>query len=235
MRFEVGITSKTTAESNMAWDVDKLNSLKVDSRAILHFYQWEKPSATYGYFIDPIHYLDQGQVRSRGLDLARRPTGGGIIFHHCDLAFSFLLPADHPRYSINPLDNYAFVNEAIITALHEFKGLSSTLLKSKPTVKDQTTENFCLALPTQFDVMIEGRKVAGGAQRRTKHGFLHQGSIVLTLPSEDFLTDLVSKTVVRSIHDNSVPLLDHQIPEKELQEAKAELKLLLIKAFKKSI
>ena len=37
--------------------------------------------------------------------------------------------------------------------------------------------NDCFANPVQADVMIDGRKVAGAAQRRTRAGLLQQGSV----------------------------------------------------------
>jgi lipoate-protein ligase A len=35
----------------------------------------------------------------------------------------------------------------------------------------------CFANPVSADVMIDSRKIAGAAQRRTRAGLLHQGSI----------------------------------------------------------
>jgi len=35
----------------------------------------------------------------------------------------------------------------------------------------------CFANPVRADIMLNGRKVAGAAQRRTRAGLLHQGSI----------------------------------------------------------
>ena len=35
----------------------------------------------------------------------------------------------------------------------------------------------CFQNPTKYDVLLNGVKIAGSAQRRTVHGLLHQGSI----------------------------------------------------------
>ena len=44
----------------------------------------------------------------------------------------------------------------------------------------------CFANPVRDDVMLLGRKIAGAAQRRTRGGFLHQGSIQLPGLDESF-------------------------------------------------
>src|SRR4029078_4568943 len=43
----------------------------------------------------------------------------------------------------------------------------------------------CFANPVRADVMIDGRKIAGVAQRRTRRGLLQQGSVQrIDLPSD---------------------------------------------------
>ena len=39
-----------------------------------------------------------------------------------------------------------------------------------------------MAKPTPFDLVIEGKKVGGAAQRRTRKGLLHQGSLSVCPP-----------------------------------------------------
>lgn len=50
----------------------------------------------------------------------------------------------------------------------------------------------CFASPALFDVIGPGRcKLCGGAQRRTRRGFLHQGSIQNALLPQDFAVRLL--------------------------------------------
>jgi len=42
---------------------------------------------------------------------------------------------------------------------------------------DRSLDNDCFANPVRADVMLNGRKIAGAAQRRTRRGLLQQGSI----------------------------------------------------------
>jgi lipoate-protein ligase A len=41
----------------------------------------------------------------------------------------------------------------------------------------RSLDNECFANPVRADLMIDGRKIAGAAQRRTRGGLLQQGSI----------------------------------------------------------
>src|SRR2546423_1117404 len=42
---------------------------------------------------------------------------------------------------------------------------------------DRRYSDNCFANPVRADVLLDGRKIAGAAQRRTTRGLLHQGSI----------------------------------------------------------
>ena len=94
----------------MERDAALLASLQDNPRHILHFYSWERPSLTYGYFIDPKKYLNLEELEKDRIALARRPTGGGIIFHLWDMAFSLLVPKGSSLYHENPIENYKSVH-----------------------------------------------------------------------------------------------------------------------------
>src|SRR5579872_6746747 len=119
--LDTGIDS---AEANMRFDEKLLNQLEAQGNPILHLYQWSRPSATFGYFIRPEKHLDLENAAKNHLDLARRPTGGGIVFHIWDLAFSFLMPAEHPHFSIGTLQNYQFVNKAVLETVQTYFSLT---------------------------------------------------------------------------------------------------------------
>lgn len=218
-------TGKRTAAANMALDAALLSDLKVEAEPILHLYEWERDAATYGHFIEPEKFLDRAGVQKKGLDLAKRPTGGGILFHLGDFAFSVLVPASHPCFSQNPLDNYAFVNNRVREVLSKMIQLPTELLPEEPTPLDTHCKSFCMAKPTRYDVMIGGKKVGGAAQRKTRDGYLHQGSIAIGLLSDDYLREvLVSETLVlEGIRQNSFSLLGEKWTQKELNDVREEL------------
>ncbi|MCH9614871.1 MAG: Octanoyltransferase LipM [Chlamydiia bacterium] len=203
-----------TAEENMEIDRKLLVDLK--DEPILHLYGWAKPSATFGHFIKIGEHLKTPSI----LDLAKRPTGGGIIFHTFDLAFSVLLPASHPEFSDNTLSNYHYINSAVARALK-----ASDLLPDEPVPLDPPSKHFCMAKPTKYDVMIGGRKLAGAAQRKMKQGLLHQGSISIAPPNEAFLDEVLlpDSRVKEAMLENSYALLTHDYTPSDLQAMRREI------------
>ncbi len=235
MPCKVFYSEPRSAEENMSFDASLLHSLAETREPILHFYNWATDAATFGHFIKPENVFQFSGVNEKKLDLARRPTGGGVVFHNCDLAFSFLLPASHSAFSLRPLDNYYFVNEKVREAIDRFLGKKTELLTEHLFPHSSFIEQFCIANPTKFDVMWSGKKVGGAAQRKTREGYLHQGSIFLGLLSEDYLSSILieGKTVYQEMQRNSCSLLGINWTKEDLALARENLKKCMHEVFKK--
>lgn len=221
-------TGISSAKRNMEIDAELLSKLEATSQSpILHLYDWQAPSATYGHFIHPVEHLSEDVFNKNYLDLAKRPTGGGLILHTNDWAFSVLVPAAHEAFSVNTLDNYAFVNRLVIEVIAHFTGRSAalSLLQTESETIDSSSRHFCMAKPTKYDVMLDGKKVCGGAQRRTRSGFLHQGTISLTLPDIGFLEKILlpNTPVSQNMFENTCPLLSGSPSAKDLLDARRHL------------
>jgi lipoate-protein ligase A len=223
--WQVLDTGARSAEENMRLDEALLEGLDPEGPSLLHFYEWAGDAATYGYFVDPADYLDLGGARRRGLSLGKRPTGGGIVFHIWDFAFSVLVPSKSADFSVNSLDNYAFVNRAVLQAIRPFVERAD-LTEADGRALDDGCRRFCMAQPTQYDVVIGGRKIAGAAQRKRKQGFLHQGTIALLMPPEEYLEDVLlpGTRVAEAMQAHTFPLLGKRCTPQELQEARRALR-----------
>lgn len=197
MTIDIFEPPESSAEENMKRDSRYLDEVSFQTRPLLNFYAWEKPSLTYGYFIKPFDCLNIDEVRSRGIDVAQRPTGGGIVMHWCDLAFSLVVPSTHSLYCAKPIESYQKINAIVLQAVVTFLGKRSPidLLESENSHALKENKKFCMAHPTRYDVMLDGKKIGGAAQRRTREGLLHQGSICLRLPEVDELRSLINMDV----------------------------------------
>lgn len=196
-------------QENMDRDAASLANLTPDSTPQIRFYDWVGLSATYGYFINPSTHFNPEGMQRHGLTIARRPTGGGILFHHVDLAFSILVPSGHAYYGKTPLDSYRALNGIVLEALKE-SGFNESFLI--PSSGKDSHEAFCMAHPTVFDVVCAGKKILGAAQRRTKNGLLYQGSLCLKVPDPLFLREVLlpSEGLIEAMQQLSAPLgLNH--------------------------
>lgn len=135
---------------------------------VLRFYGWQGPALSFGYFGSYADVADQRDDR----EIVRRWTGGGVVPHGDDLTYSVIIPAGHAFFARSSLNIYSDLHEAIRRALKE-NGVAATLANS---ASPKVSEN-CFANAVRADVMIEGRKIAGAAHRRSRAGVLHQGSI----------------------------------------------------------
>jgi len=213
---------KRGALENMVLDEKLLNNCKKGDDLILHLYEWQRPSLTYGYFIKIGELLNLEKLAELGIDAARRPTGGGVIFHIWDVAFYIIVPNDHPFYLANTLDCYNAINSVVKAAVSKLlKESSLELLPEEPT---QVGGHFCMAKPTIYDVMLGGRKIAGSAQRKKKNALLHQGTISIQMPDFELLKEIILEDAI--VDQMALTTFALGIEKRAMQEALiSELKI----------
>jgi lipoate-protein ligase A len=156
---------------------------------LLRFYEWDSFCITTGIFIEPEEFVDLKKCSERGVEIAKRPTGGGLLFHGFDLPFTLFFPASHPLCALSVERACEKINKTIL------KALSPWLLpeKSKHEASRGKRCELCMAQKTPFDLLWSGYKIGGCAQRKTKRGLLHQVSLFFETPDWDILSTLLCK------------------------------------------
>ncbi len=166
-----------SAAVNMAIDEALLESATVPS---IRFYRWRSPALSFGYFGK---FADVAIYASER-DLVRRWTGGGIVLHEDDLTYSIVIPARDQAFAESSILIYESIHRGLCATLNgigkraigaELVDPDRSTIANQPAVSPKVYH--CFANPVRADVMINGRKVAGAAQRRTRRGLLQQGSI----------------------------------------------------------
>lgn len=223
-----------SAQEQMDEDAKLLKALNPKGDPLIRFYKWKSPSVTYGHFTKPFDFLNPKGLEKWGIDCGKRITGGGITLHFSDLAFAFFMPKDHPHFSENTLENYAFVNKVVAKALafkcpfdqlHFYQGDSAN--------KNEDAFYFCMGKATKYDLLYKEQKIAGAAQRKTLNGYLHHGSIALAQPDPHLLEDILIKgsNLKDLILQNHFYFLKSHKDTQALEELREEIKRELIKAF----
>ena len=89
---------------------------------------------------------------------------------------------------MSPAQSYLSIHEALAQALRD-AGIPAALTGTGTS----KISNACFENAVCHDVMLGDRKIAGAAQRRTRYGLLHQGSVQGTGLPGDFAENFAAK------------------------------------------
>lgn len=197
---------RRSAALNMAMDEALLESAAMPA---IRFYGWVLPALSFGYF----GRFDEAQKVGAGRELVRRWTGGGIVLHETDLTYSIVVPAAESYSVRSPLELYSDVHAAIRDVLIQGGAPAMLANFASPKISDA-----CFANAVRADVLIDGEKIAGAAQRRTRVGLLQQGSIQYEQLPPDF-AERFARTLCSSAQpcsfDSEITRRGHEIAEKK--------------------
>ncbi|MFN0020060.1 MAG: biotin/lipoate A/B protein ligase family protein [Pirellulaceae bacterium] len=169
------IIDKRSGPMNMAVDEALLLSAPC-SGPTLRFYQWEVPTLSLGYFQSAADR--SGHESSANCPIVRRSTGGGAIVHDHELTYSFVTPDCHQDKSAAQPLYFAF-HETLILTLASLR-IEASLFTAEQLLQVGQIEPFlCFQRRAVGDVILEGAKICGSAQRRQKEAMLQHGSILL--------------------------------------------------------
>lgn len=160
-----------SAAYNMAFDEILLENSAKFAKPLLRLYGFDSPSITIGYS----QYYDAASDNKH--TVVRRPTGGGVVYHDRDLTYTFVVPPGHYITELDRIESYHFFHRGILEILKHFN-IYGVLSRDMPMPNDMKRMQ-CFSSPTRYDVIVDGVKYAGAAQRRSRKGILHQGSIML--------------------------------------------------------
>jgi lipoate-protein ligase A len=165
------------AAENMALDFLLLQRYPASAEPRFRHYEWRRPAFTFG-FSQKIEFVRSNLPREEVFDLCRRPTGGGIVDHRNDWTYSLVLPRGHALYDERAAQSYRIVHECLANALGELGQPATVKIVCEPC-DAELAEGICFQRAELYDVVnaSTGRKIAGAAQKRNKHGLLFQGSI----------------------------------------------------------
>lgn len=149
------------AALNMAIDEVLLRDAVVP---LLRLYRWARPAVSFGYFGRIAEIRTRWPLR----EPVRRWTGGGVVLHGEDLTYTLIIPRTAHFFSAPLPDSYRAIHARI-----------AGLLPGAQLVDHENPRSSiaCFEHAVQNDLLRDGRKIAGAAQRRTNRGLLHQGSI----------------------------------------------------------
>ncbi|MBU0686471.1 MAG: lipoate--protein ligase family protein [Candidatus Margulisbacteria bacterium] len=206
----------------MAVDVQLLKDFeKGKIGATLRIYSWAPACLSLGYSQKKEKLLNERLVKQYGWDVVKRPTGGGIVFHNEDeITYCLILPYDFKGLPQGLIPLYKYISEIIVSALKKI-GVPAAISNNAAR---RENADLCFSYPAEYEVVANGKKIVGSAQKRGKRGFLQHGSIFVTRKNYDNFfkvlkagsaTDLESAISVEEV-------LEKKIDDKEIIAALKE-------------
>ena len=174
---------------NMALDQALLEATDHRRAITLRFYRWSEPTLSLGYF----QKIADRELHSASLDcpVVRRSSGGGAIVHDHELTYSICVPESN-RWSKSSDQLYDLVHHQVVrvlgehgTTAHLFSDASnSPEHDSSHSQKPVDNQSFlCFQRRSRGDVVVDGSKICGSAQRRLRNALIQHGSLILKTSS----------------------------------------------------
>jgi lipoate-protein ligase A len=187
----------------------------------LRLYGWKPATVSIGCSQNPQDTLDLEACKRQNITFVRRPTGGGIIFHDHELTYSLVLAQSDLGLSCRVKESFENITSFLIMAYQDL-GIDACFAKntSAPKMKDHAIADFCFSRKEEYDILVNGKKLGGNAQKRRRNIILQHGSIPLSfdkIKTSKLLKDWRSPGTldITTIYD----VVQGKIDEKTLSDA----------------
>ncbi|MBH9967415.1 biotin/lipoate A/B protein ligase family protein [Rossellomorea oryzaecorticis] len=181
----------------------------------IRFYGWDPATLSVGYFQKVEKEINMEAVREHGLGFVRRPTGGRGVLHDEELTYSVIVSEEHPEMPKTVTEAYRVISEGILKGFQAL-GLEAYFAVPKTAEEREGLKNprsaVCFDAPSWYELVVEGRKVAGSAQTRQKGVILQHGSILLDLDEDKLFSlfkypsDRVKERMQRAFKNKAVAM-----------------------------
>jgi lipoate-protein ligase A len=170
-----------SAAFNMAADLHLLALCEQAPAVYVRFYSWEKPSVTLGMAEKPHDTLDEEAMMSAGAQWIRRPTGGRSVLHHGDITYACMFTNGIDGLGVTLMETYRIISNCLAAGL-ALAGIRCEAHDASldDHLKKTTVRLPCFLSPNRHEIMVNGKKLVGSAQKRTSGAVLQHGSIPIT-------------------------------------------------------
>lgn len=151
-----------SAAMNMAIDEAIMTGIqKSTSPPTIRLYGWTPAAVSIGRFQGFDHEVDEAACMAAGVDIVRRITGGGAVYHDTVGEVTYSLIAPEGEFPKDIIASYEQICQPLITALSTV-GIDATFSPIN-------------------DIIADGRKISGNAQTRRKGVLLQHGTLLYTV------------------------------------------------------
>ncbi len=183
---------------NMALDEACAHALAEGNvQPTIRFYRWKPSAVSIGYFQSLSQEVDVKECLKQGIDIVRRRTGGGAVYHDYEGEITYSVIAPETLFEKNIVESYRQVAQGIID------GLATLNVKAE-------------FIPIN-DLVVSGKKISGNAQTR-RNGILQMHGTILFDVDVDQMFSLLKvpdekmkDKVIQNVKERVTSLKQHQV------------------------
>lgn len=212
------------ASYNMALDEKIFEQYLEDNIGVFRVYSWKLPSFTYGFSQNPQNEINLARCASEGVEIAKRMTGGGILFHDDEITYSFVCSKDDVGEPQGVFVAYRNICKFLMRFYESLGLVCGFALESEGFRDRYAAHELCSASHEKYDIVIGAKKIGGNAQKRKRNIIFQHGSIPLRI-NWDFvrkylnsLPDNISEYVT-TLSEQLKVVLDNKVLEQKLIDA----------------
>lgn len=184
---------------------------------VIRFYGWKPATLSIGYFQKAEKEINLHKVQEAGLGFVRRATGGRAVLHEHELTYSVIVSEEHKKMPQNVTEAYRVISEGVLRGFQNL-GFEAYFavpesIEERNKLKDPKS-SICFDAPSWYELVVEGRKVAGSAQTRQKGVILQHGAILLDLDANklfdlfNYRNERLKEKMLKSFRDKAVAIND---------------------------
>lgn len=171
---------------NMARDEYLFHLCREKKMGFFRLYSWEKPTFSFGVSqkITRAVNLDFFDSNDGNYSYVRRITGGKTVLHDDEITYA-VISSEDIFYKDNDLYKSYMLISRVLADAFQAVGLEAYLSRGSPShMALSKSSNPCFSFPTPNELEINGKKIAGSAQKRDNRALLQHGSIPVSMNYE---------------------------------------------------
>jgi len=178
-RWRLVRTDPLPGGMNMALDEVLLHEVAAGrSLPVLRLYRWRSETVSLGYF-QRNEVVNRTFCHSSGIDVVRRLTGGRAVLHEQEVTYA-VIAGGGERFPTRVEESYRKIAEILHATLRSL-GIEAELAPPRREGRERALPAACFEAAAGYELLCQGQKIVGSAQRRQGDFFLQHGSIPLEL------------------------------------------------------
>lgn len=153
--------------------------LKKGDNVYIRLYGWNPiKTVTLGHFQKMEKAVNKEYCESNRVAVVKRTTGGAAVYHKNDITYMFSAPLSHFEDS-SVTGSYKAIAEIFFDVFVEL-GINTEFAGTiRRETRKEGMENgiACFLLPSDYEIIAEGKKIIGNAQKREGKRMVQHGSI----------------------------------------------------------